>query len=280
MFYTPYGSDFRWNKLSHTARPAANIGASVVPATGGTKGSWVTVMSGASVTEDVWGILIQFNSNSTSSTDRTTICDIGIDEAGGTSFTVKIPDLICTGAPTLTVGTGVYYYFPLFIKAGSTIGARAAGVSTVAFRCNVQVFGRPVHPETTRVGSFVRAYGIDSANSRGTVITSGTTSEGAWTSLGTTADSVWWWQVGFGIADATLGGRVYAADVSVGDSSNKRIVIENQFFTAASTETINAPCLMAGCEVRVASGVDVYGRLQCSGTVDTNPYMAVYALGG
>ncbi|MGH7949134.1 MAG: hypothetical protein ACREQF_07925, partial [Candidatus Binataceae bacterium] len=111
-----------------TTRPAANMGATVTPAQN-SKGSYAQVFTALAF--DAYFIAIQINSNNAAAAARDTIIDIGVDPAGGTSYTVLIPDLLGSCASNLaaisaTAGCGIWYYFPLWIKAGSTIGARAS----------------------------------------------------------------------------------------------------------------------------------------------------------
>jgi len=261
-----------------TSRPSSTLGTSVTSATGA-KGSWANVIS-TPTSDAAYGVLIWVHTSGASSQSRNYAMDIGVDEAGGTSYTVRIPDLLVGGAGSLTAGrAGVYYYFPLYVPPGSTIGARAWGSVTTAFRVGVQILQQPANPSVIRKGSFVEAYGVTA--SAGTSVTPGTTSEGAWTSLGTTSSRVWWWQVGYQIttADTTWGNAAIAVDLAVGDGSNFNIIISDMLVTSSSAEALGNPPIQAGVEFPVPSGTGVYVRAQHSGTVD-NPNIAAYALGG
>lgn len=279
----PPGFDqFQWWQTAHglSTRPAAAMGVSVTPGNN-SKGSYATLISAGNVVNDVYGILIHINSGFTTATARDCIVDIGTDPAGGTSFGVVIPDLLGSCSGDATFG-GHWYYFPLAIKAGSTIGARASqnGVTT-AIRVNCRIFGRPTRPELCKTGSRVTAYGITGASSNGTSVTSGTTSEGSWTSLATNiAERNWWWQMGMGVNDSTMSALCYHADLGAGDATNKTMLIEDQLYWSDATERLNnSPIGVLMGETDVASGVNVYGRLQCSGTADAGLSLAGYGLG-
>lgn len=235
----------------------------------------------SAVANRVYGIQLVLAGNNAAAAARDALVDIGIDEAGGSSYTGKIPDLICTGAVNNDKG-GISFYFPLGIKAGSTIAARAsvnnATVGTIYVWATL--FGLPRNPESCRVGSFVEAIGVVSATSKGTDVTSGSTSEGAWTSLGSTANPCWWWQQGMGLNNSNTGARVYALDLGVGDGSNKDVVIQDQTWGSDTSERLVNTMQLLGCERHVPAGTNVYGRIQCSGTPDSGSSMVAYALGG
>jgi hypothetical protein len=208
--------------------------------------------------------------------------DIGVDTGGGTSYAARIPNLLVGGSIAMaSTGTsgGIWYYFPLFIPAGSTVGAAAQGADTTAFRVGVELLQQPMNPSQIRKGSFVEAYGI--SGNTGTSVTPGTTSEGAWTSIGTTTLPVWWWQCGYQIsaADTSWNNANITVDIAVGDASNKNIIILDTIINTNTTECLGNPPISAGVEFPVPAGTNVYARAQHSGTVD-NPAIAVYGLGG
>ena len=274
------GRDFGWILSSHgnSTRPTTSMGQSVTPGNN-TKGSWVQLFS--AIANQAYAITIMINNNSVSSAARDAIVDIGIDEAGGTSYSVKIPDLLGSCATTVDK-TGVMYHFPLGIKAGSTIAARASvnNATVGALRVWAMLYGLPKYPELCRYGSYVTAYGITSGSSAGTSITPGTTSEGSWTSLGTTSQPHWWWQQGMGINNSSMNIKLYTMDLGIGDGSNKQVVILDQLWGTDSSERVMNTPVMWGCEYDAPSGVGVYGRMQCHSSVDTGISMAAYGLGG
>jgi hypothetical protein len=224
--------------------------------------------------------MVNINSNAGSTASRNTLVKIGVDTSGGTSYVDVIPDLICGGAAPYNVsGGGVWYYFPIFIPAGSRVGAVARGSVTTAIRVGMMAMERPANPSMIRKGSFVESIGI--SGNTGTSVTSGTTSEGAWTLLGATTLRTWWWQVGMQIAttDTSWSTNSIHVDLAVGDASNKDIIIMDANFTTTTNEQLVNPPLTAGVEWDVPAGTNVYVRAQCSGTAD--PYeIGAYALGG
>lgn len=259
-----------------TTRPAASQGFAVTPAVG-SYGSWVQIIASTG-SFDTYGVLINFNSNSGSNASRNTMVNIGIGGAG--SETIIIPDLIAGGGGTYVVNGGTWYFFPLFIPAGTRVAAQAIGSVTTAFRCNIQFLQAPLNPSQIRKGSFVEAIGVGTAPT-GTSVTAGTTSEGSWTSLGTTTNKLWWWQLGVQVstADTSWISGAQHFDLAYGDATNKQIIIEDLLIVSATSEAMQNPPLTAGVELPVPAGTNIYVRAQSSGTPD--PYLVTaYGLGG
>jgi hypothetical protein len=283
VLYVPHaGGAFEWATANILTRPTPNYGTSITPGNN-TFPAYVSLISGANVLYDVWGIRIVVNSVNVSASAKDCLVNIGIDEAGGTSFTTKIANLICSNATSLNTGGVVQYYFPLKIAAGSSIGAQAsvnnATVGTV--RVWITIFGRPTNPEYITAGSYVTSIGAVTASSAGTAVTAGTTSEGAWTLLGTPTVPHWWWQCGFGINNATMALLQYAMDLSAGDGTNQRNLITDLMVTTTTTESVGYNNYSLGqCEADVPANTGIYGRLWCSGTPDTGVGMIAYGLGG
>lgn len=282
--WVPSGANaYNWSFSSVSAtRPAAALGTTVTPAQNA-KGSYVEVLSSANLSRDVYGLLINVNSNSASAAARDTIMDVGVDPAGGTSYSVLIANLLVSCAAPYNIGNGgVWYFFPIWVKSGSSVAVRSSvnNATVGTHRCFMVALGSPRDRRQIKVGTYVEAIGITAASSSGTAVTAGTTSEGAWTSLGTTARASWFWQFGFGVNDSTMSALAYHCDLGIGDASNKAIVIENALVTTTSSEQLNNMPTTADCVKPAPSGITVYGRAQCSGTADASLSMAGYALGG
>src|SRR5262249_15219377 len=146
-------------------------------------GSYATLISGASLTDDVYEITININSVGISAAARDCLVSIGIDPAGGTSFT-NLVDLVCgpavtySEASTTLLGGGVSFTFPFFIKAGTSIGAAAAVNSATLTAINVwvQCKCRPSRPDLVWAGTYIDEFGVSTGTSAGTAITPGTAS--------------------------------------------------------------------------------------------------------
>ena len=283
MLFVPTGPDFQWyysNTL--TTQPTASYGTTITPGTtAGTYGSWAQVATAGNMAQDTYGVFICFNSGSTSSSSRNILCEMGVDNAGGTSYQSVIPYLIAGNAfPYTTAPGGIYYYFPLYIKSGSSVAFRAMSNSSTTFRVSVYFYGQPRRPDGLRVGSYVDAFGT-TVNSRvGTTITAGTTSEGAWTQLGSaTTKSYWWWQTGLSVDNASINAATFHTDLSAGDATNKKLLNENQAWFTTTSEQVGCIPSFQNAYNNVASGQIIYGRAQTSATTTTTSMIA-YGLGG
>jgi hypothetical protein len=285
--FVPQGNDFQWvfSNISAT-RPGTNgWGFLHTPsATADTFSTYATLVSAADVDYDVYGIYLCFNNGATTNTIRNTLVNIGVDNAGGTSFQTIIPDLIAGSAAPLNIGSGgIWYYFPLYIPAGSSIGIQAGSTTTASFSTAVWLYGKPRRPEAVRTGSYVTAFGATRGTSwRGTNITPGTTSEGTLTQIGSaTTKSHWWWQAGFAYADASQTLSVLTLDMAAGSSTSlNKILIQDQLWFVTGAEQISCVPEFPGGYNNVGIGENIYVRMQNSGANDTGANVIVYGLGG
>jgi hypothetical protein len=276
MLYVPKGADTVNTVFSTEVRPAAAMGVAVTPGSGA-YGSWVQLFT--ALAYDAYGLWININTNFTSAASRNTILNIGIDVNGGTTYVTIIPDLICGNAGSYTASGGIFYHFPIFIKKGATIGVQGNGTVATAFRVFAKLFHQPAGALMLRVGSFCEVIGT--AGNAGTTVTAGTTAEGAWTSLGTTTQKCWWWQLGVQVvaSDVSHNAVLYHIDLAFGDATNKMILNENTMFYTTATENGQLFILDNGVECDVPAGATLYVRAQCSGTVDSLRIKA-YGVGG
>lgn len=258
-----------------TTRPSnTGFGITVAPLAG-SYGAYVQLF--AALSEPAYGILVNINSNTGSAASRSTVIDIGIDEAGGSSYTARVTGILCGGAAAMSAG-GLWYYFPLFVPAGASIGIRANGSVTTAIRVFASLMQRPARPEMVRVGSLVDTLGV--SGSVGTVIVPGTTSDGSWTLIGTTTHRCWSWQVGLQVAvadTAWTAGNLFVG-LAVGDGTNFDIIIKDQLFITTTTEAISN-YLPLNFERDVPAGSNIYMRAQSSSALDAYT-AAAYGLGG
>ncbi|MCB1711296.1 MAG: hypothetical protein KDH96_02085 [Candidatus Riesia sp.] len=285
MLYSSISPNFQWEYHSHdTTRPGSSYG-TIVTAAGSshTKGSYTGIVT-TPTAYDTYMIWININSGTQSAVNNQGLMDIAIDPAGGTSYTeLIIPDLYVTNAGNYnTIGSGgIYYIFPLFIPAGATIAARVqSNTASRTYRVNMRLMGLPTNPEMVRFGTKVEALGVNSASSAGTLITMGTTSEGAWTSIASPTYDTWWWQIGYGAADKSTSSVTYHLDVGVGDATNKKIVVKDfPVFVSGVEEQYTLPFAVGAYGIGTPSDT-VYARGQSSGAVDSNTSVIVYALSG
>lgn len=267
-----------WNWAYHTTGSPSTTPGVVVTPSSGSEGSWVALASSANIAQDVYGVFVHINAGNTTATQRDIIVDIGVDPAGGTSYVSVISDILCSQASAFLNG-GLSFYFPLFIKAGSSVGARARANSTSTVRVDTIFYGRPSHPESVFVAQYSETIGV--SGNAGTGFTPGNSgSEGSWVSLGTTTRTLWWWQLGVGIANGTTTALAYYIDLATGDASNKYMIIENHRIilpgTAEQTTNIRLPVGFW----EVPAGGTLYVRGTCSGTAVTGFSAIAIGVGG
>jgi hypothetical protein len=262
----------------------AGIGTGITSGAANTKGSTVSLLAGASVTEDVYGVAVGFSGGNAAATVRQYLSDLFIDPAGGTSWQASpiIPDLI-SNSPSLLNG-GYWYYFPLFVKSGSAFGSRTqCSAASAALRVMLRLFGKPNKPELCKTGAFVRSFGVTAASSNGTTITPGTSAMGSYTaSLGTTSDDLWWWQCGHATNDTTQTAVGYLLDVDAGDATNKYKCAQHVLVSQNNTAEQNGKAAFGLVPPirHMKSGANIYMRAACSGTPDSSITVAAYGLGG
>ncbi len=266
---------------SHDVRPSATAGAQVIPGNN-TYGDYLTVL-GTPLANDCYMIDILVREVGVSGSATDSLTTIGIDRGGGTSFTDTISHLLTSyaGEYGQNAGIGYWYRFPLFIPAGSTIGAKGTinnatvGEQRVSVRCHC----RPSNPRLVKSARFVRTYGQDTAASKGTAVTFGTASEGSWTEIGTVADThLWGWTMAGAIVNQAVAGTALGVmDMALGDASNKR-----EYLVAHEVINSNIESHVQICHVQpggCANGEKIYVRGQAGGS--QTPWSAiVYAVGG
>jgi hypothetical protein len=205
----------------------------------------------------------------------------GIGNAGS-SWSVLINNLFTNG-PAMTAATiGHWFYFPIFIAAGTAIGARVqdvVGAATV--RCCVRLYGRPTRPDVLNVGTRVQTIGATTASTDGVSVTPGNNVVGTYSaSLGTLTSPAWWWQLGLGSADTSMTAQIYRFDIAH-DATAKYICSQGiVYHIPTTTGELSGKAAFGEREpIRAApSGTDVYVRGHAAATPDTGFTTVVYAL--
>lgn len=255
-------------------------GTSVAPGVSDAEGSWTEIASAANISVSTYGLYLKISFGSSANNPKNHLMDIGIDPAGGTSYTAVISNL----PMGMSGGNGVMreFYFPLFVLAGSSVAVRIQGTTATANTVDVAAtfFGQPKNPELARATQYSETIGTVTATT-GVAFTPGSSgAAGSWTSVGTTTRELWWWQVGLGINDASLTAADLLLDVAYGDGSNKVMIIENMYHRMTSQETIHHGLAM-NCYKRVPGGSTIYVRGSTDiATLDSNYNVLVVGMGG
>lgn len=243
-------------------------------------GSYVTIIAAADVDYDVWEWEVRLSQVFAAGNARNTVMRVGVDPAGGTSFT-KVVDLFC-GSPGPAYNLPCTFCFPHRIAAGSTIGvALSVNHSTLtAARAQAIIRGRPTRPEIVRVGKYFEEVGLTLASSSGTAVVQGTTSEGDWTDIGTLTRPCWTWRLGMGVNNAAQNQSIVHMDMAIGDASNKRMVFQNYGALMNSNEDSYHYRTSESGNCEADDGEHVYVRAQSSATADANFSMFAVGVGG
>lgn len=282
--------------IANGTRPTqVGAGTSVTPATDAW-GSWAEVFAAAAwpaEANDACGILIRVTDAGLGSATRGVLVSIGVDTAGGSSYTPIVTSddgttesgLYCANGEANASGSGgagFEWYFPLAIARGSSIAARAAvsGAVLDAMRVEVTLCYAPSGP--VRVCRFIHAFGVDTATSSGTTVVPGTASDGAWTQIGAGAvgRSYWGCEFSLSVEDPTMANNATDVEVTAGDAANKRpSFVLDHMVRNTSTEFVLKQQAFTPCEV--VAGDLLYMRAQTGpNALDTRYAGAVYLIGG
>ena len=284
MLFVPTQSILAFEATNLTDNPSSTIGTSVTPGASDAEGSWTTLIASGSITEDIYGIHIKVHSGGTSTALKRHVLDLGIDPAGGTSFTAIISNIVCGASATLGTRPGTTeFYFPFFIPAGSTFGCRIQGSNATAGTVRVVacLYGQRSRPSVFPVGTFSETFGVSGSN--GTSVTPGNAADGSWTSIGTTTNPLWWWQLGYQISNAAITAEYTYLELAWGDASNKHTILKDMH-GGHSEEMIGYRTLSQKCwhsaYQPVPGGTNLYVRARCNNAPDTGYQVGVIGVGG
>ena len=260
-------------------------GVSVTPGYSNVMGSWVDLF-GALLNEDSYGIYLRMSDGNTSGVATPFLVDIGVDAAGGTSYSVLIPSLLGFGFGSMgTVGwRKAIYYFPVFIPKGARVAVRAqtSATSGAVFSVRARVAQKPSRPDLVRCGTFVDVIGADPANSRGTTYSVPSASAWSpWTSLGSAPRDGWWIAPSYCNDVASMVNNTYGVDIAVGDTTNKRILLPDMKVGHQNApETCWDMPIDQECFARIPRGTTFYVRAYDSNTPVANYNAVVHVVGG
>ncbi len=230
-FINSYGSEAdNWD-----ATPSTTIGTSVTSGgSANTLGSWTQVLTALS--RDAHWISIAMSGNQLTGNQRDVLFDIGVDPAGGTSYTAVKTWLSASCAAS--IGTSPAYCFPLYIPAGATVAIRAqCNAASIATKFAVRAWGDPSFPEMFPRGIYQELVG-SITGSAGVGFTPGNGAWGSWQLIGTTSRPLWFWQFGVGVSSATMATESDYVQFGYGDGTNFRSIATHNISTSTA-EAIN-----------------------------------------
>lgn len=284
MLFVPSGLTNYFTFDNWGANPSATIGTSITPGVSNTKGVWAEVAAPSDLSRDTYGFYLQIHTGATSAAIKNHIFDIGVDDAGGFAYTPIISNLLCGASPSLTQSGAREYFFPFFIKSSSSVAIRCQGSNATAgtVRAAIRFYGHRYAPETFPVGTFSETLGIDTATTLGAAFTPGNAADGTWATIGTTTKPLWWFQLGYGINNATITAEYTYIEVAYGDASNKIPMFKVMHGgTTAETCGLAAQTSMLTFAAfnEVPAGSTIYVRGRCNNAPDTGYHASVVGIG-
>ncbi len=286
MLAAPGLSSYGFTYDNWGANPSITPGTSITPGASNVEGSWTGVAASSDITRDCYWVSVCVNTGATSTAQKDHLLDIGVDNAGGTSYTAVISNIVCGESGGVGDAFGPHrFVFPLFIKSGSSVAVRIQGNNATAGTVFVAVkfYGDPSNSENVPVGQYSETIGTIT-NSGGVSFTPGNAADGAWVSLGTTARDLWWWQLGAQLSSAAMtSSRFTYVDLAFGDATNK-IIIQRQLFGQASLENacdaIKENLNWLNCYRPVPAGGTLYVRGRGNTTVTSGWNAVAIGMGG
>jgi hypothetical protein len=264
--------------------PSSTPGTSVTPGASDVEGSWTASGLGTVANECQW-IQLRVSDGSTATAAKRHVLDIGIDPAGGSSYTAVISDIVCGASATIAAGgaPGHSFLIPFRVPASATVGIRIQGSNATAgtVRVGMRLSGRPDAPWMFPVGQYAETIGV--TGSSGTSVTPGNAADGSWASLGTTTRECWWWQLCYQIDNGTITGEYTYLELAYGDGSNKHVILR-RMHGGNTSEGVGTPLdenlSVAAAYCRVPAGATLYARGRCNNAPDTGYQCAALGIGG
>lgn len=284
MLFVPQQFGFGNRTDNYGANPSATPGTSVTPGISNAEGSWTQIQGALTYTAFGFWLRISDNAVATPTTGKNFLCDIGVDPAGGSSYTSIIDNIVCGSAGPITAAGGHVFFFPLTIRAGSTIAARIQGShgTATASRVGIRLYGLGQRPEAFARGQYSETIGTIT-NSNGVSFTPGNAADGSWASLGTTAKKLWYWNIGYQIDNGTITAEYTYIEIAVGDATNK-VVIARRMHQGTTSEQIGSIVHPSSHVFEsfwpVPAGSTMYIRGRCLNAPDTGYNGVAIGIGG
>lgn len=264
--------------------PASTIGTSVVPGASDAEGNWTQIASAANIAQDCYWLYFQVHSGATAAAAKNHLLDIGVDPAGGTSYTAFVSNLQVGSAPSLTAAGNREFCFPMYIKGGTSVAVRIQGTQATAGTARVaaRFYGRPTNMDVVPIGMYSQTMGTPSG-SLGQAFTPGNASDGSWADLGATTRDMFWWQLGYGINNGTVTAEYTYIELAYGDATTKDTIFKIMHGgTTGETCGLAAQTSLIPCAAyqHVPAGMHIYIRGRCNNAPDTGYHATVVGIGG
>ncbi len=259
---------FEVSNVTGTPPAATSLGTGYTSGGSSADGTAVTLLS--ALAQDVQSIIIGIAGQNTAAEDNSALGDLLVDPAGGTAWASLVDDLIVGNSETVSASSAmsVWYHFPLYVKAGSSLGfrARKAGATGVAGRVVIRALGQPVGgTDSWWAGTGVETLGAVPASSAGTAITPGNTGTySSYVTIGTSTKRYRAIQLGCQGGTATANALGYFFELGVGSAA-----VAGMSRAWRATNASEAGFYMGAMSAQhcsIASGTVIQARATCSGT--------------
>ena len=203
-----------------------------------TKGSWTQLLTATAF--DAYWLEAKVTATQVINTDCSSLLDIGIDAAGGTSYTVVVPDVLVGQAGNIN-SYNSDFTIPVYIPAGSTVAARmqSAIISQTAV-VGVALYGG-VGDDPFPMQSHVVAYGVNTGDSGGVVCVNASIHvKSAWVEIisATTHPHRGVMAMMSLNTDTKTGGPALIADIGIGAGGSEVVLIADVYWETGGTEII------------------------------------------
>lgn len=282
-------SSYSWTVSSINVHTLANPGVVVTPGNN-TKGSWVDLLDHSLVTQDVFAMRVNVNSNAVAAQNRSLLVDVGIKPNGG-AYSVLVPDLNCSRAPAGNsyAAAGLDWDLPIRVPAGHTIGVRSSvnNATVGTHRAWVEVMGLPTLPHSLVSGSYCETLGTNAASSCGTDVTAFDNQFGVltgygtlYTTIGTTTKDLHTWIMALGRNSDTDVDTAVGANLYYGNGSIKVPLIVNTRWSANGSSQVLR--LSRGTQMSrfVPAGSVIYAQIVAPVTLTVPFNVSAYGIGG
>lgn len=250
--------------------PGTVYGTTVTPGTSSADGAVATLLS--TLAFDVHYLVVGFTGFSASGVAHYCLSSLVIDPAGGTAWKQFIDYLVCgfTANQAALIPYTLFYHFPVFIKAGTSIGCKARTSHTVgptSPRVVIYAYGNPSRPDAWWCGSGVETLGVIPASSTGTSITPGNTGAfGTWATMGTSSARYGALQWGLNGTDSIAENLQYYFQVGYNNMPIPAVPTMSAVTNASEYSLYSY--LYGPNWVDIPSGTDFKIRGTCSGTAE------------
>lgn len=248
-----------------------------------TKGSWTSLIAATTFHAFMCGVTI--SDIAANNTDTAVLVDIGADPAGGTTYTVEIPNILAGGAPLSgSQGSVKTVWFPVSIPKGAQVASRIQSLITVkTARVGVVLLGGKNQANPFPHRGAIQDYGSNTATSGGTnMANAAADTKGAWTQLG--ADTTRRHSglvVAVANADAAQAGTRFLLDIGMDPAGGTTygVIVPDVLVSCSPNELVDsADPLGALLALDIPAGASLAGRAAAA-TANTQAEIEVAVYG-